>query len=405
VTGPQLGPEDRLRLLDDLGQAVIATDPEGRVTYWNLAAEQLYGWTAAESLGRNISELTVPEFSQAIGSEIMARLTRGESWSGGFTVRRKDGSLFTALVTDSNVRDAAGDVVGVVGVSINLGEMLRPLLAWSREVVVVTSDTGIVHFASPAVERLTGLPAEGLPGQPLSSLVPVEDRELLEQVVLTAASQPQGSLTTDFRVLGADGGWTWVEAVVASVLDDPTVKGLVWTLHDISDRRVALDAMTEMALHDPLTGLPNRALLWDRLAQLTARRAPHGALLFIDLDDFKSVNDELGHAAGDTTLKIIAGRLSHLVRPEDSCGRWAGDEFMVLNESLRSQSAAVALARRVESAIAAPIEINGHTLTPRASIGVAMLEGQHDPEQVLYLADRNMYEVKERHHRAPDLGS
>jgi diguanylate cyclase (GGDEF)-like protein/PAS domain S-box-containing protein len=393
-----LGPEQRLLLLEALGQAVIATDGAGIVTYWNPAAERLYGWSAEEALGREISELPVPEFSQELGAEILASVAAGVPWSGGFSVRRKDGTVFTALVTDTGIRNGAGEVVGLVGVSINIGEMIRPLLTWAHEAVVVTDEAGVVRFASPPIERLIGRRTDELPGRTLGSLVHPQDRDLLAEVLRRVQTEPPGSPTPDLRLLHADGSWTWVEGVVGSILNDPAVRGLVWTLRDVSQRRRALEQMTDVALHDPLTGLPNRALLWDRLTHAIARREPHGALLFLDLDDFKRVNDELGHVAGDQVLRTVGSRLAHLVRPEDSCGRWAGDEFLVLNETLTSRAAATALADRVEHAVSTPVEVAGHVVTPRVSIGIAMLEEVDDAQTVINLADERMYEVKRQHH-------
>src|SRR3954452_13653586 len=112
-----------------MGHAVIATDLSGHIVRWNPAAEQLYGWTAEEILGRNIAEVTVPETGQEHGDDIMQSLQGGRPWSGGFTVVRKDGSIFSALVTDVGVRTDDGRLVGIVGASTDLGHALRPLLA------------------------------------------------------------------------------------------------------------------------------------------------------------------------------------------------------------------------------------------------------------------------------------
>lgn len=409
AAGEPLDPRERLRLLDRLGQAVIATDLAGVVTYWNDAAERVYGWSAHDALRRNIADLTVPRFGQDLGEQIMAQLGRGEQWSGSFTVQRKDGSLFTALVTDVTVLDDAGQAVGIVGVSINLSEMLRPLLASSREVVVVTDERGAVRFASPAVERLLGVGAEALPGRLLTELTHPDDRAVLTSAAehcRPALEDKPVDVRLDIRLRHNDGRWIWVEGLVADVLEEPSVRGLVWSFRDVSDRRFALDRMTEIALHDSLTGLPNRALLWDRLAQLTARRHPHGAVLFVDLDRFKQFNDELGHALGDELLRALADRLTHMVRPEDSCGRWGGDEFLVLSDSVTTEQEARALAERVETALAKPLELAGRVVTIRSSIGVAMLESR-DPERTLRLADERMYEIKQEHQRAGkviDLG-
>src|SRR5690242_3230517 len=126
-------------MLQALGHAVIATDASGTVLYWNDAAEQMYGWAADEALGRNISEVTVPELSQQAAAEIMAALREGRPWAGGFPVRRRGGEVLHALVTDSGVhRD--GELIGIVGVSINLGDAVRHLMERSSDAAVLVDE-------------------------------------------------------------------------------------------------------------------------------------------------------------------------------------------------------------------------------------------------------------------------
>jgi diguanylate cyclase (GGDEF)-like protein/PAS domain S-box-containing protein len=392
-----LGVQARAELVDWLGQAVIATDVRGRVCFWNPAAENLYGWSAAEAVGRLITDLTVPEGARDQGAQIMDRLRSGELWSGGLIVQDKEGRTFTALVTNTGILDEAGTVVGIVGVSTNVSELMRPVLAQSRDAAVVTGSDLVVRFATPAVERLFNWPESELAGRPLLTLVHPDDRGAVLAASRSALDDPTGVPVVEFRVLGPAATWTWAEALIANVVDEPSLNGLVWTLRDTTDHRAALDYMTDAALHDPLTGLPNRLLLADRINQATSRRNSHGAVLFIDLDGFKNVNDQLGHAAGDSLLRAVADRLSHTIREEDTCGRWAGDEFLVLNESLHGRAEAVALAERVNAALAAPLVIAGHQLQPKASIGIAVLHEGQDAEGVLRLADEDMYVVKQAH--------
>jgi diguanylate cyclase (GGDEF)-like protein/PAS domain S-box-containing protein len=399
-TTEPLGCEQRAGLLDELGQAVIATDVTLRVTYWNGAAASAFGWTEDEMLGRHILDVCVPEFVRSLSDDVVTALMAGTTWSGAFTVRRKDGRTFTAHVTANGIRGEQGDLLGLVATAGNIGQMLRPLMTRSQEVAVVTGAYGVVRFASPAVERILGWTDEDVAGRSLFDLIDPEDRESVEDYVRLSLAHPESGLAAEFRLQTADGEWVWVEGLLADLRDDPSVLGLVWTLRDISARRAALEAMTDLALHDPLTGLANRTLLEDRLAMATARREHHGALLFIDLDDFKQVNDAVGHAGGDELLKTVADRLAQVVRPEDTCSRWSGDEFIVLNESVGSMAEAASFAERVGAAIGTPVEIGGTVLTPEASIGVVMLDASMDPTRVIRLADEQMYVVKERHHAA-----
>ena len=148
-------------LLHALGHAVIATDARGTVVFWNQAAEQLYGWPAADAVGRDITEVTVPEPSQHAAAEIMAALREGRSWSGGFPVLRRGGEVLHALVTDSGVyRD--GELIGIVGASLNLGEAVRHLMERSSDAAVLVDEHRVISYASPAVVSLFGWPVDGV---------------------------------------------------------------------------------------------------------------------------------------------------------------------------------------------------------------------------------------------------
>lgn len=278
-------------------------------------------------------------------------------------------------------------------------QLLAELVETAPDAVLVVDADGVVTLVNHQTEVLFGYSREQLLGQPVELLVPerFRARHAIDRGEYAAA--PRARPLGEGRFLLArrsDGTEFPVEISLAplSVPNGPTFTAVV---RDVTARAELEAELTRRAVRDPLTGLPNRFLLTDRLALATARREPHGALLFIDLDDFKQVNDELGHTAGDTLLKTVADRLTHIVRPEDSYGRWGGDEFMVLNESLRSRADALALVDRLATAIAEPVEIAGRVIHAQASIGVAMLEEGHDAEQVINLADAQMYLVKRKH--------
>src|SRR3954453_18312893 len=216
---------DADRLLSFMGHAVIATDLGGRIVRWNPAAERLYGWTVEEILGRNIAEVTVPEAGQEHGDDIMQSLREGRPWSGGFTVVRKDGSTFSALVTDVGVRTDDGRLVGIVGVSTDLGHALRPLLARSSDAVLVMSRSGTVSYASPAFTRLFDWSEDRVLGMRLWGLVPPEDRPVVLRP--PARGQRDEPPALECRLRCPDDTWRWVEMVVSDLLDDPAVRGRI----------------------------------------------------------------------------------------------------------------------------------------------------------------------------------
>ena len=240
--------------LASMGHAVITTLPDGTVTYWNPAAERLYGWTAEEAIGRNVSELAVPDIEQEVAAEIMAALRDGVPWSGGFLVRRKDGSLFPGLVTDAGVyRD--GELVGIVGVSINLGSALRPLLERSTDAALVLRHDAVITYASPAVEMLFGWDQEALIGTSVVGLLHDEDRRPLADLLDDVARRPGVHLPVEVRVQ-AWNDWRWAEAAFTNLLDDPTVRGVVCNLRP-SPTRVAKE-QAELRARQLETALESR---------------------------------------------------------------------------------------------------------------------------------------------------
>lgn len=239
-----------------LGQAVIATDLDGVVFYWNAAAENLYGWTAHEAIGTNIGALTVPDISAAAAEEIMAALGRGVAWSGGFPVRHKDGTIFTALVTDSGLY-REGNLVGVVGVSSNLGTALRPLLEKSSDAALVLRPDAVITYASPAVTRLFGWPDKTLLGTSLTPLIEAEDRAPFMEYLRQVIARPNPYAPIDLRLRRGE-DVVWAEAALTNMLDDPVVRGIVCNLR-LNVRRAVQQAaelraqQLEAALQSRLT--------------------------------------------------------------------------------------------------------------------------------------------------------
>jgi PAS domain S-box-containing protein len=243
--------------LESLGQAVITTDPDGVVVYWNPAAEELYGWTAQEAVGRDIATLAIPEVAQEVGAEIMAALRDGISWSGGFPVRRKDGSLFPALVTDAGIyRD--GSLVGIIGVSTNLGSALRPVLERSADAALVLRSDAVITYASPAVELLFGWDQDSLMGTSIVPLLHEDDRPTLAALLQDVVADPGVHAPVEVRVQAWQ-DWRWAEAAFANLLDDPSVRGVVCNLRP-SPARVARE-QAELRASQLETALQSRLVI------------------------------------------------------------------------------------------------------------------------------------------------
>jgi len=242
VGAPWVDPAEQLAAI---GQAVITTDPSGVVLFWNAAAQDLYGWTPGEAVGRNIAELTVPEVGQDTAADIMAAVRDGVPWSGGFPVRRKDGTRFPALVTDAGVyRDGA--LIGIVGVSTNLGVALRPLLERSTDAALVLRADGVLTYASPAVRQLFGWSDEDLIGGEITALLHPEDRDTLGRFLQRILAAPGVHPPVELRVR-REQDWVWAEAALTNLLDDPTVRGVVCNLRVSLRRSAHEDVETQVA--------------------------------------------------------------------------------------------------------------------------------------------------------------
>ncbi|WP_456948499.1 putative bifunctional diguanylate cyclase/phosphodiesterase [Geodermatophilus sp. SYSU D00698] len=271
--------------------AVVTTTPDGRITSWNPGAERLYGWTAAEALGRHVSMLSA-------GAPLPADLTRLPPGSHERRHRRADGSVFDALVTSSLIRDEDGTPTGVAGIT--------------RDITGRKREEAEARAAARQLEQQAG-------------------------------------------------------------------------------------ELARMALHDPLTGLANRALLQDRLEHALAdRRVRRHAVLLLDLDDFKAVNDDCGHEAGDAVLTAVARRLESHVRPADTVARLGGDEFVVLMEDVEGRCDVLAVADRLLRALREPVAWGDERFTVGGSVGVTLTDAgdRRGMDDLLRDADLAMYVAK-----------
>ena len=197
-----------------------------------------------------------------------------------------------------------------------------------------------------------------------------------------------------------DGTWLQFEVQHTDLLQDEHVRGVVLNSRDVSERKAFEDQLAHQAFHDPVTSLANRALFADRVQHSimrSLRGGPAIGVMFIDLDDFKTVNDSLGHAAGDTVLQEVARRLLGAVRPADTVARFGGDEFAVLLDGIKDSGEAADVAGRVLRALELQYDVDGKRVYPRASVGICLAGhelGSSDAEELLRNADVAMYMAK-----------
>ena len=279
-------------------------------------------------------------------------------------------------------------------------DRFRSLLQHSSDAVLVLSQELAILYATESAERVLGVPPDELVGQSFGGVVDQREWARVATFLGDLAARPKATAVQDIRLRHGRAGWVNTEAVVVNLLDDPNVRGLVVTVRDVTERRGLEDQLRELAFHDPLTGLPNRALFHDRVGHalaLSRRTGQPCGVLFVDLDDFKRVNDSLGHSAGDQLLIATAHRISGVLRASDSVARLGGDEFAILAEDFTDASDVTALGDRLLEALRRPVEIDGRSILPQASIGIATTTTARETvEELLRNADVAMYQAKGR---------
>jgi diguanylate cyclase (GGDEF)-like protein/PAS domain S-box-containing protein len=266
----------------------------------------------------------------------------------------------------------------------------------SDAVIVIDADRRVLN-ESPQLATLLGRASLGTQGLDALRLLAPTDIAGTLAAFESAQSTPGQVFETEMSVRHGAGHVIWLDIRLVDMLADPDVAGLVINVHEITDRKRAQDELAHQAFHDVLTGLANRALFRDRVDQAlrrNARTAQDPALIYLDLDGFKNVNDSLGHESGDRMLQEIARRLVDAVRPGDSVARLGGDEFAILIESSHSVDEAEAVADRILEMLALPVQLGDHQVTLSASLGIAAGDADSTASSLLRDADVAMYRAK-----------
>jgi diguanylate cyclase (GGDEF)-like protein/PAS domain S-box-containing protein len=277
-------------------------------------------------------------------------------------------------------------------------ELFAALVESADDAIVTTTLDGRILTWNRGAERLYGYAEVDVVGQPTTFLLPEDGRDEITEVAQRVAQRIRVEHYETVRV-HRTGRRIDVSISVSPVLDGDRVVAIASIARDITGRKHVERMINHLAFHDGLTGLANRTLIRDRLQHALAQSRRAGgmvAAIYLDLDDFKEVNDRLGHAAGDQLLQAVAARLQPLLRPGDTFGRLGGDEFVVVSDRIPNSRAAVGIAERLASALTEPFEFDAAQIEVTASIGVALGHADTDADRLLANADRAMYAVKAR---------
>ena len=330
--------------------------------------------------------------------------TDGPDWTSEESQRHEETTLEARL--RKRIRQLESSVAELQSDNERLHEsekLYRSLVQENiSDIITVVGANGTVRlFESPAIERILGYRPEEQLGTDAFSWIHPDDVEqafaIFAEVLQTPGSRPP----IEFRVPRADGSVRYLEHTVNNRLDDPDIRGIVVSSRDITDRKALEEQLRHQALHDPLTNLPNRALFMDRVEHAldrSGRRPARVTLLFVDLNNFKLVNDSLGHEMGDRLLVVVSERLQACLPAGATLARIGGDEFTILLEDTTNKNGAINIASRIAEEFELPFMLGEREVYTKPSIGIALSDsiGKDRPEDLLRTADVAMYQAKSK---------
>ena len=412
VTEARQASEAARSMIESSLDLLVAISPEGMITDVNGATVKVTGIPRQELIGTAFSDcFTEPE---KVNASYQLVFEQGMAVDYPLTMRHRDGTLTEVLYNASVYRAAGGKVLGVFATARDVTEqkhaaetarrlaaaedLVRTVLASASIGIALAALDGSFRVVNRSFCDLLGYDEAWFLAHRVRDIVHPDD---VEQVLLDRTrilARPLDARATTLRLVRTDGAIVWVRRVAVLIRDGDGQPNLIMIqAGDITAEHEAQEALTFQAFHDPLTGLHNRAWLLDILAVdlRAAKRLGHSVgTLFVDLDNFKVVNDSLGHVAGDEVLATVASRIVAALRPGDRVGRFGGDEFVIVIQDVQDIQDVEHCAERVSASIAIDLQVRGHRIVPTASIGIATSTSTSTPESLLRDADSALSRAK-----------
>lgn len=399
-------------LAEDASDLISRLTPEGVYAYVSPSARKILGYGPDEMIGRSVHDFVRPEDRAELRTSLEGCVAGSDVRTVVYQVRRKDGSHIWFETTIHSSRDE--DTEGLIELQTTsrdvterkhteralreAEERFRSAFDFAAIGMSMVSEDGRFIRVNRSLCRILGYVEVELLGMTFQEITHPEDLEKDLRYAHQVLAGEIDHYQMEKRYVHADGHYVWALLSVSSARDSESDRPMfISQIQDITDRKAAEEKLADLALQDPLTGLPNRRLLWDRIEHAldrTGRRAESLAVLFVDLDDFKTVNDRFGHSVGDEVLRQTANRLTTVLRSGDTLARLGGDEFVIVCEDLLDGRVLDSILTRIDEAMAPPMDIGPLRLTVSLSAGVALPEPGAGVDDVVAQADRSMYRMK-----------
>lgn len=396
------------RALEQSPVAVVITNFQGTIEYINPKTEEVSGYSLQEAIGERPNIFSSGDISPINYSDMWAQILDGKVWQGTFLNRRKNRQLYWEAATISAVRDPLGEITHFVAVKEDITErrsteeqlrMNAAVFETTNEGIMITSPDTRIISVNPAFTEITGFTAEEVVGKTPQVFQATRQKEINYQEmwkILEQSHSWSGEIWNQRRDGTTYPQWLSIAAVRNS---DGVLEQYVAVFSDMSQRKADEEKIRQQANYDALTELPNRIMLKRELQQVLSHckeQKTACALLFIDLDRFKAVNDTLGHSVGDNMLQQVSQRLVSVIHENDFLARFGGDEFVILLQDIAESEDAAHKAKRVIDALRPPFQLAGRTLYIGASVGISCYPSDaENGEAMLRHADMAMYLAKD----------
>jgi diguanylate cyclase (GGDEF)-like protein/PAS domain S-box-containing protein len=396
-------------LMDTASDLLLVMQHEGRVTHVNRAALAMAHCSRDDMLRDGIVRLLVDEdvahfqsrITRALAGDQQTMMVRARSYHGIRWLSCSLAPMTPGLPTSDLLaifRDVTDDRLAADTVRSSEAR-LRAVFNQAAIAIALLDLDGFFTEVNPSVEQLLGYDGVSLIGRRWNTFSPPEDLEETRTIIDALRDHARENVTIEQRFVRSDGRVLWTTLTLSRVDNPSGSAGLIAMLQDITERRALEAQLTWQAYHDPLTNLANRALFRERVDRaLSLRTGTPGtvAVLFLDLDNFKTVNDSMGHAAGDQLLSEVGRRLLNATRGCDTVARLGGDEFAILIDNVHAASDCVRVAERVLQAMQQPVQLDGAEVAVGTSIGIVRDAGGETADDILRNADVAMYNAKQR---------